>query len=230
VEFTARSECVTRSRSAVHWFRAPAAPFALASAVRFSADGLLRSQLSNRRALSSTFAFLQSISQRILAGRPQSTSHSHGLSFPSAHAGSGDPLSAGVATARYVPPSGFGYPLDGFRPPNPRRPYFVPTALLGFTLRSFLLSEGIRNLSARKNPHTVSPTVIPVAFRRQAGPVGRGFWASTLLRVPCERRGVSATTHRILPWVFPLQGVDDDGLRQTFARRPLPRFATTDQP
>jgi hypothetical protein len=92
MEFTARSECITRSRSAVYWFRAPAAPFALASAMRSFAAGLRRSQLSDRRALSSSFAFLQSLPQRFLAGRPQSTGASHGLSFPTAHAGFGDPL------------------------------------------------------------------------------------------------------------------------------------------
>lgn len=37
--------------------------------------------------------------------------------------------------ARFVPPSGFDYPLDGFLPANPCRFCFAPTALLGFTLR-----------------------------------------------------------------------------------------------
>jgi hypothetical protein len=129
------------------------------------------------------------------------------------------------ADARWGPSSGFGYPLDGFRPPNPRRPCFVPTALLGFSLRSIPLSEGTRRLSTRMNPLTVSPTVIPVARRRQAGPVGRGSWALTLPRVPRGRRGVSAIVRRILPWVFPLQGVDDAGIGRTFARPPLTRFA-----
>jgi hypothetical protein len=34
--------------------------------------------------------------------------------------------------SRYVPPAGFAYPLDGFLPPGPRRPCFVPAALVGF--------------------------------------------------------------------------------------------------
>jgi hypothetical protein len=46
--------------------------------------------------------------------------------------------------ARYVPPSGFGYPLDGFLPSIPCRFCFAPAALMGFTLRSILLPEGIR--------------------------------------------------------------------------------------
>jgi hypothetical protein len=60
--------------------------------------------------------------------------------------------SARVCLARYVPPSGFGYPPDGLLPPGPRRPFFVPTALLGFALRSFPLSEGIPGVSARDEP------------------------------------------------------------------------------
>lgn len=63
--------------------------------------------------------------------------------------------------ARYVPPSGFGYPLDGLLPAVPRRFCFAPAALLGFTLRSFLLPEGIQPVSEWKNPHTVSPVGIP---------------------------------------------------------------------
>jgi hypothetical protein len=59
-----------------------------------------------------------------------------------------DPLIAG-SPARYGPPSGFGYPLDGLRPSIPCRFCFTPAALLGFTLRSFLLAEGIRSITRR---------------------------------------------------------------------------------
>jgi hypothetical protein len=55
----------------------------------------------------------------------------------------GGPLLAGLPT-RHVPPSGFGYPLDGLLPLIPCRLYFAPAALMGFTLRSFPLSKGIR--------------------------------------------------------------------------------------
>jgi hypothetical protein len=60
---------------------------------------------------------------------------SPGLSAPSAHAGRIGPPSR-VFHARFVPPSGFGYPRDGLLPFRPRRPCFMPAALLGFTLRS----------------------------------------------------------------------------------------------
>jgi hypothetical protein len=59
-----------------------------------------------------------------------------------------DPLVSGTP-ARFGPPSGFGYPLDGLRPSVPRRFCFTPAALMGFTLRSFLLPVGIRSITSR---------------------------------------------------------------------------------
>jgi hypothetical protein len=112
--------------------------------------------------LSSSFALLLSLPQRTLADRPQPTSSSHGLSLPSAHEGS-EVHSPRVCRARYVPPAGFGYPLGGLLPPSPCRLCFTPAALLGFTLRSLPLPQGIRRVSTRKHPRTVSPAVAPVA-------------------------------------------------------------------
>jgi hypothetical protein len=89
-------------------------------------------------------------------------------SVPYSTRGFGGPLAAGLAIARYVPPAGFGHPLGGLLPPSPCRPCFVPAALLGFALRSFLLTEGIRHVSGRKHPHAVSP----VGFSRREA-VGR---------------------------------------------------------
>jgi hypothetical protein len=190
-----------------HWFCAPASPLALAPALRFSASELHRSHLSDLAHPLFELRVPPEFSTARPSRRPQSTSSSHGLCFPSAHAGFGDPPAAGVACARYVPPSGFGYPLGGFRPPSPRRPYLVPAALLGFALRSFHLPEGIRYLSARKNPHTVSPTVIPLALRRKAGPVGRGFWASALPGVPRGCRVISTDKPPDTPLGFSPSGL-----------------------
>jgi len=67
--------------------------------------------------------------------------------------------------ARSVPPSGFDHPRDGFRPSNPDRLYFAPAALVGFALRSVLLSHGVRSVSARTDPHAVCRTSYS---RRQA--------------------------------------------------------------
>jgi hypothetical protein len=90
-----------------------------------------------------------------------------------------------VLPARYVPSSGFGHPLDGLLPPTPRRFYFAPAALLGFTLRSLLLRGGIRCVSARMLPHTVSPSAIPHAEAggRHGRPRFLGFDPPT--EVPC---------------------------------------------
>jgi len=76
---------------------------------------------------------------------------------------------------RYVPPSGFGCPLDGFLPRIPCRFCFTPAALLGFTLRRYPLPRGFRDLSARKNPPTVNPAFV-LPPKRQTGPTGLGFW------------------------------------------------------
>jgi len=101
---------------------------------------------------------------------------------------------AAGATGRLVPPSGFGYPLGGLLPPRPCGFYFTPAALLGFALRSLLLSKGIRRVSGRKDPRTVSPIGNPVRRSGRAGPTGRGSWAFTLSRVPGARRGIRPPT------------------------------------
>jgi hypothetical protein len=81
---------------------------------------------------------------------------------PYSTSGTEGPLTAGLP-AHYVPPSGFGYPLDGLLPSIPCRFCFTPAALMGFALRSFLLAEGIRSVTTRKNPLTVSPIGAPAA-------------------------------------------------------------------
>jgi hypothetical protein len=87
--------------------------------------------------LSSSFAFLQSVTQPNLADPPQPVSSSLGLLFPTAHEEPKVHLPQ-ASPARYVPPSGFGCPLGGLLPSIPCRFCFTPAALLGFTLRSLL--------------------------------------------------------------------------------------------
>jgi len=99
---------------------------------------------------------------------------SHGLSLPSAHQES-EVYFSRAKPARYVPPSGFDYPLDGFLPRIPCRFCFTPAALLGFTLRRCPLPRGFRGFSVRKNPLTVSPAFL-LPPKRQTGPTGLGFW------------------------------------------------------
>jgi len=86
------------------------------------------------------------------------------LCFPSALEGT-KVHSPRALPARYVPPSGFGYPLGGLLPSNPRRLCFTPTALLGFTLRSFPLSEGIRSFP---NGSTHLPFSQAIPLRHEA--------------------------------------------------------------
>jgi len=83
--------------------------------------------------------------------RQLTTSSSHGLSLPTAHQDPKVHLTR-ILPARYVPPSGFGYPLDGFLPSHPCRLCFAPAALLGFPFGVF----PSRKVTARL--HAIEPT------------------------------------------------------------------------
>jgi hypothetical protein len=142
-----------------------------------------------------------------------------GLCLPTAHQGT-KVHSARVLPARYVPPSGFGYPLGGFLPSDPCRFCFTPAALLGFPLRSVPLSRGIRHVSVRKHPPTVSPGVFPAAEApgRPAGPRFLGFDPPESPLRPTTR-----LTHRPpdAPLGFALPGSAGDSRVPDFAGTPL---------
>jgi hypothetical protein len=87
-EFAARSEFLVLRSIARIGLSDPTMPLAVSSAAWFFFAGLHRSQLSDRCALSASSAFLQRLAQHDLACRPQPTSTSHGLRFPSALTGS----------------------------------------------------------------------------------------------------------------------------------------------
>jgi hypothetical protein len=128
--------------------------------------------------------------------------------------------------ARYVPPSGFGYPLDGFLPTIPCRFCFAPAALMGFTLRSFLLWQGIRRVTDRKDPPTVSPAVVP-----DAEALGRPDRPRFLGFIPCEspwrRQMCLASPPLDAPMGFTLLGSTRRNLGRDSARPPLTRFANS---
>jgi hypothetical protein len=113
----------------------------------------------------------------------------------------------GGSTSRYVPPSGFDYPLDGLLLPSPCRVCFAPTALMGFTLRSVPLSKGIRT-SPSGSTHMPFFQPVPPSPKRRPVPASRGSWALTLPRVP--RGPVARLTHRAAgcsPGFWPFQGI-----------------------
>jgi len=95
---------------------------------------------------------------------------------------------------------------------------------MGFTLRSFHLSKGIRRGYRRMNPLTVSPAgnLIAEAMSRPGRPRFLGFHPSKsswrfsggLVRRPLEA-----------PLGFNLPGLAIEGLVRAFAQTPLTRFA-----
>jgi hypothetical protein len=93
-----------------------------------------------------------------------------------------------VCLARYVPPSGFGYPPGGLLPPGPGRPFFMPTALLGFCPSK--LSPLERSPGSFDPEWTHLPFSLPLLLwtNPPAGPASPGSWALTLPRVPCPHR------------------------------------------
>jgi hypothetical protein len=88
-----------------------------------------------------------------------------------------------VLPARYVPPSGFGYPLDGFLPLTPRRLCFAPAALLGFHPSELSPPERYPRRHRRDEP-TYRSACRSSGTEAPAGPTGRGFWVLTLSRSP----------------------------------------------
>jgi hypothetical protein len=110
-----------------------------------------------------------------------------------------------VLPTRFVPPSGFGYPLDGFLPSIPRRLFFVPTALVGFALRSVLLPPVVESFHSSTAPPTVTFAVEP-ADTRQAGPTMSGYWGHSRREFLAGRRAVNTPTAGCSPGLSPLQG------------------------
>jgi hypothetical protein len=161
-------------------------PLAISSAVWFFLSRLRRPQLSDSAHPLVELDLPESITQQNLADRPQPASPSHGLPLPTALGGSKVHLTR-VLPARYVPPSGFGYPLDGFLPSAPCRFCFTPAALLGFTLRSFLLPRRYPVRFRAGGTHI--PFLLPLypVPKHGAGTAGRGSWALTLPGIPDDR-------------------------------------------
>jgi len=130
----------------------------------------------------------------------------------------------GRKPTRYVPSSGFGYPLDGLLPRIPGRSYFVPAALLGFALRRFVPSSEV----ARS--FDLAGTHVPLAQRlfrrltRRTGPKSLGCWVHASRKCLAIVRGFSPTTAGSSLGLRPSR-VLSESLGQDYARPPLTRFA-----
>jgi len=196
-------------------------PLVLTSAVRFSFSGLDRRLFR----LPITSSLRASPSSRVLPDNTYpvatATESSHGLCFPTALEESEVHYPRALPT-RYVPPSGFGYPLDGLLPRIPCRFCFAPAALLGFPLRRFPLPEGFVGVSAGKNPPTVNLRVTP-APKCQTGYGGLGFWVHTF-RKYLATDGCLSRRPLAPPLGFVPPGPTCESLDQDFSRSPLTRF------
>lgn len=110
-----------------------------------------------------------------------------------------------ILRTRDVPPSGFGYPHDGLLPSHPGRFCFIPAALMGLTLRSFLLQGGSRRVSATVSPHAVGS--LDISLPKQ-GPARTNldYWVLTLPGVPRRAPHVLARAWPDAPLGFSLPG------------------------
>lgn len=125
--------------------------------------------------------------------------------------------------ARFVPPSGFGYPLDGLLPSIPRRFFFAPAALMGFSLRSQPAAEGTPAFppGCAHLPFLPRNNPPPKAGGRLRRPRFLGFNPPGRPVTPgmCLAHRKLAT-----PLGFALLGFAREGLGRDFAPPPLTRF------
>jgi hypothetical protein len=124
------------SKYCAYGLRIPVLLLALASALRFFLAGvyglLFKQSVSSSRRVSRSSRVLFS-----QPSRPASTGRLLSWAFaPFSTCRHRRSTSCECAALTTVPPSGFGYPLDGLLPSIPGRPCFRSTALMGFTLRS----------------------------------------------------------------------------------------------
>jgi hypothetical protein len=148
-----------------------------------------------------------------------------GLPVPTAHSGGEDPLGAGHAKVRYDPPSGFGYPLDGFLPLPPRRACFVPTALLGLIpSKRSPLTRWLARFRVSRTCMSLAGRDLPLANQRTGAP-STDFQALALARVPGCPRGINPRLAGGSLGIFPFQGIPPAALLRLPPEAPLTRLA-----
>jgi hypothetical protein len=180
----------------VYWLRDPTSPLAISSALWFYVTGRHPKALSSFRThLSSSFAFLQSISWSDRASAPSGkASPATLLGFCSLqHIRDTGVYLPRVCLTRYVPPSGFGYPPGGLLPPCPRQPYFMPTALMGFHPSERSPLERRPRSFPRRRTCLPFRSLLLLRATPQAGPASPGFQATTLQESLLSRNAISAS-------------------------------------
>jgi len=139
-----------------------------------------------------------------------------------------------------VPPSGFGYPRDGLLPSQPGRFCFIPAALMGFALRSFLLQGGSRRVSATMSPHAVGS--LDISLPKQ-GPARTNldYWVLTLHGVPRDKPhilvqpspdaplGFSLPGHAMLIWTQPSPSLPSHAFEPCTRQGPWRRRVSIDR-
>jgi hypothetical protein len=137
----------------------------------------------------------------------------------------GSPHSAGIPLTRCAPPAGFRYPHGDLLLPRPCRPFFVPAALVGFTLRSVPLSKGRPRRSRRNWPacrfsRRYRRRLHADPFRRAAAP-GLSPDRESL----ANGRVISAPPAGCSLGVRSLPGLSRNSLERDSSRPPLARFS-----
>jgi len=132
----------------------------------------------------------------------------------------------GLKAARSVPPSGFGYPLDGLLPRIPCRFFFAPAALLGFTLRRFHLPGGSAGFRLGKPTYRSLGGVPGAEASNRPGQaaISGSMPPESALR-PCE---CLARRSPAPPLGFAPLGRVGENLGLDFSGPPLARFAGSD--
>jgi hypothetical protein len=134
----------------------------------------------------------------------------------------------GFSNTRYGPPSGFGYPLDGFLPSRPRRLCFTPAALLGFALRSLPLPRGNRAFWPGRTHIPFLPRVQPPSNGR---PAPQAAVSGLLPSQESLAAGTGLASRPLAaPLSFTLPGYVGGGLCRDSARLPLTRFRYRPKP
>jgi hypothetical protein len=126
--------------------------------------------------------------------------------------------SRAMPLACYGPPSGFGYPLDGFLPLPPRRACFVPTALVGFIpSKRSPLARWLMRFRNRRTRMPLARRDLPLACQRTGAP-NTDFQALAPARVPGCPRGISPRLAGGSLGISPFQGNSTSRLVRAYAR------------